>query len=96
MTSSIFILSDASPEQLSLYFDACVNLPLLKREVEFDLAHKMVQGDLDAKIELLAPHFRMVNAVAARYGRYSLSRADLIQLHLCDSGEGRLFTYPQK
>lgn len=59
---------------------AAMNAPYLEREEERDLAVRWrEQGDEAALHRLTAAHMRLVIAMAAKFRRYGLSNADLIQ-----------------
>ncbi|MBV5266182.1 RNA polymerase factor sigma-32 [Pinisolibacter aquiterrae] len=59
---------------------AAMNAPYLEREEEHDLAVRWrEQGDEAALHRLTAAHMRLVIAMAAKFRRYGLSNADLIQ-----------------
>lgn len=59
---------------------AAMNAPYLEREEERDLAVRWrAQGDEAALHRLTSAHMRLVIAMAAKFRRYGLSNADLIQ-----------------
>lgn len=65
---------------LDAYVDAVAKVPVLSREAEVALAHRLRdEGDLEAARQLVYSHLRFVVHIARGYHGYGLPLADLVQ-----------------
>jgi len=65
---------------LSSYISWANQVPMLSKEKEQDLTHKLkYNNDLEADRELIMSHLRLVIKIARGYSGYGLPQADLIQ-----------------
>jgi RNA polymerase primary sigma factor len=70
---------DTSRANLALYLDEIARIPLLTREEEQALAHRVRAGDEAAKARLIEANLRLVVQVARRYLNRGLPLPDLIE-----------------
>jgi RNA polymerase primary sigma factor len=72
-------LDDISDDSVRLYLREIGKIPLLSPEEELDLAHKVKEGDKDAKDKMAEANMRLVVSIAKRYSGRGLDFLDLIQ-----------------
>ena len=72
-------LADRTTDALSLFMAEVRRHPLLTREEEIELAHRIERGDLEAKERLVNSNLRLVISNARKYDGFDLSLLDLIQ-----------------
>jgi RNA polymerase primary sigma factor len=91
----------AAAAELQLYFRD-INLPLLSPGDEFAIATRAMNGDVEAKRQLIDHNLRLVVTIANRYTGHGIDLADLIQegnlglMHAVekfDPGVGKFSTY---
>jgi RNA polymerase primary sigma factor len=79
ITTSSSYLDDISDDSVRLYLREIGKIPLLSPEEELDLAHKVKDGDKDAKDKMAEANMRLVVSIAKRYSGRGLDFLDLIQ-----------------
>ncbi len=72
-------LDDISDDSVRLYLREIGKIPLLNPEEELALAHKVKEGDKDAKDKMAEANMRLVVSIAKRYSGRGLDFLDLIQ-----------------
>src|SRR5210317_1920554 len=63
---------------MKCYFKEINRYPLLSREEEIELAHRIQSGDAEAREHLINANLRLVAKIANEYARYGLDVEDLI------------------
>ena len=66
-------------ESLDLFLEDIRRYPLLDKGQEVELAHRIEQGDLDAKERMINSNLRLVVSIAKRYQGQGMGLLDLIQ-----------------
>ena len=69
----------AVDDPVRMYLKEIGKVPLLDSEQEATLAHRMLEGDADAKNQLIEANLRLVVSIAKRYASRGLFFLDLIQ-----------------
>jgi RNA polymerase primary sigma factor len=64
---------------LNAYLREINRVPLLTAEEERDLAHRIREGDLEAREQMIQANLRLVVSIAKNYGGRGLSLMDLIE-----------------
>src|SRR6266550_2447082 len=72
-------LDDISDDSVRLYLREIGKIPLLKPDQELALAHRVKDGDKDAKDKMAEANMRLVVSIAKRYSGRGLDFLDLIQ-----------------
>jgi RNA polymerase primary sigma factor len=72
-------LDDISDDSVRLYLREIGKIPLLSPEEELSLAHKVKEGDKEAKDKMAEANMRLVVSIAKRYSGRGLDFLDLIQ-----------------
>jgi RNA polymerase primary sigma factor len=72
-------LDDISDDSVRLYLREIGKIPLLNPEEELALAHRVKEGDKDAKDKMAEANMRLVVSIAKRYSGRGLDFLDLIQ-----------------
>lgn len=72
-------LDDISDDSVRLYLREIGKIPLLTADEELELAHKVVEGDKNAKDKMAEANMRLVVSIAKRYVGRGLDLLDLIQ-----------------
>jgi len=72
-------LDDISDDSVRLYLREIGKIPLLNPEEELALAHKVKEGNKDAKDKMAEANMRLVVSIAKRYSGRGLDFLDLIQ-----------------
>lgn len=68
-----------TPSSLKLYLREMGEIPMLSREEEQELVAKMVEGDMDARNQLVEANLRLVVSMANHYNGLGLTFQDLVQ-----------------
>lgn len=79
VTSNPSYLDDISDDSVRLYLREIGKIPLLNPEEELALAHRVKEGDKDAKDKMAEANMRLVVSIAKRYSGRGLDFLDLIQ-----------------
>jgi RNA polymerase primary sigma factor len=79
VTTNPSYLDDISDDSVRLYLREIGKIPLLNPEEELSLAHKVKEGDKDAKDKMAEANMRLVVSIAKRYSGRGLDFLDLIQ-----------------
>jgi RNA polymerase primary sigma factor len=79
VTTNPSYLDDISDDSVRLYLREIGKIPLLNPEEELALAHKVKDGDKDAKDKMAEANMRLVVSIAKRYSGRGLDFLDLIQ-----------------
>jgi RNA polymerase primary sigma factor len=79
VTANPSYLDDISDDSVRLYLREIGKIPLLNPEEELSLAHKVKEGDKDAKDKMAEANMRLVVSIAKRYSGRGLDFLDLIQ-----------------
>ncbi len=79
VTTNPSYLDDISDDSVRLYLREIGKIPLLNPEEELALAHKVKEGDKDAKDKMAEANMRLVVSIAKRYSGRGLDFLDLIQ-----------------
>lgn len=79
VTTNPSYLDDISDDSVRLYLREIGKIPLLSPEEELELAHKVKEGDKDAKDKMAEANMRLVVSIAKRYSGRGLDFLDLIQ-----------------
>lgn len=79
VTTNPSYLDDISDDSVRLYLREIGKIPLLSPEEELALAHKVKEGDKDAKDKMAEANMRLVVSIAKRYSGRGLDFLDLIQ-----------------
>lgn len=79
VTTNPSYLDDISDDSVRLYLREIGKIPLLNPEEELELAHKVKEGDKDAKDKMAEANMRLVVSIAKRYSGRGLDFLDLIQ-----------------
>lgn len=66
-------------DPVAAYLDEMGKTPLLTADEEVELAHRVAQGDRQARERMILANERLVVSIAKRYTGYGLPLADLIQ-----------------
>ena len=66
-------------ESLDLFLEDIRRYPLLDKGEEVELAHRIEQGDLEAKERMINSNLRLVVSIAKRYQGQGMGLLDLIQ-----------------
>ena len=77
--TNVYIDDDVADDSVRLYLREIGKIPLLSAEEELALAHRVVQGDKDAKDKMAEANMRLVVSIAKRYVGRGLDLLDLIQ-----------------
>jgi RNA polymerase primary sigma factor len=77
------VSSSAHSDSLRLYLHEISRIPLLSGPQEFQIAHRVMLGERDARNQLIVANLRLVVSIAKRYVGQGLSLEDLI-------GEGNI------
>jgi RNA polymerase primary sigma factor len=72
-------LDDISDDSVRLYLREIGKIPLLKPDEELALAHRVKEGDKEAKDKMAEANMRLVVSIAKRYSGRGLDFLDLIQ-----------------
>ena len=68
-----------TPSSLKLYLREMGNIPMLSREEEQELVTAMMEGDMEARNQLVEANLRLVVSMANHYNGLGLTFQDLIQ-----------------
>lgn len=79
ITTNTSYLDDISDDSVRLYLREIGKIPLLNPEEELELAHKVKDGDKNAKDKMAEANMRLVVSIAKRYSGRGLDFLDLIQ-----------------
>lgn len=79
VTANPSYLDDISDDSVRLYLREIGKIPLLNPEEELALAHKVKEGDKEAKDKMAEANMRLVVSIAKRYSGRGLDFLDLIQ-----------------
>ncbi len=79
VTTNPSYLDDISDDSVRLYLREIGKIPLLNPEEELALAHKVKEGNKDAKDKMAEANMRLVVSIAKRYSGRGLDFLDLIQ-----------------
>ena len=79
LTTNPSYLDDISDDSVRLYLREIGKIPLLNPTEELALAHKVKDGDKDAKDKMAEANMRLVVSIAKRYSGRGLDFLDLIQ-----------------
>ena len=79
VTTNPSYLDDISDDSVRLYLREIGKIPLLNPEEELSLAHRVKEGDKDAKDKMAEANMRLVVSIAKRYSGRGLDFLDLIQ-----------------
>src|SRR6266496_1618441 len=79
ITTNTSYLDDISDDSVRLYLREIGKIPLLSPAEELELAHKVKDGDKDAKDKMAEANMRLVVSIAKRYSGRGLDFLDLIQ-----------------
>jgi RNA polymerase primary sigma factor len=77
--TAVYLDDDVADDSVRLYLREIGKIPLLNAEEELALAHKVVEGDKDAKDKMAEANMRLVVSIAKRYVGRGLDLLDLIQ-----------------
>lgn len=79
LSSNPSYLDDISDDSVRLYLREIGKIPLLNAEEELSLAHRVKEGDKEAKDKMAEANMRLVVSIAKRYSGRGLDFLDLIQ-----------------
>jgi RNA polymerase primary sigma factor len=79
VTTNPSYLDDISDDSVRLYLREIGKIPLLNPQEELALAHRVKEGDKDAKDKMAEANMRLVVSIAKRYSGRGLDFLDLIQ-----------------
>ncbi|MBN3038855.1 MAG: sigma-70 family RNA polymerase sigma factor [Candidatus Omnitrophica bacterium] len=66
-------------ESLKAYLTDIKKVPLLSAEEEQELAHKIKEGDVEARMKMIKSNLRLVVNIAKKYSRFGVPLTDLIE-----------------